>query len=235
MIWRKENSLIICEVPSFFIATTTKEFFKEKFVKKDINIPYLTEEKKSALFSFLEYYNLEKNKILLCEQVHSNKVIFVEELNNINSFYVKNKEIFIFKDIDGIITTLNEAAVVIFTADCIPLFVFSKKGGIFGLVHIGRRGLEEGICEQLILSLKSKSLQPNDFFYILGPHICPNCYSVDDQPYSLFEKLNLCFHKLFVDTNNLLNSNICTYHNFDFFSYRKDKTSMRNLSIIFSL
>lgn len=240
-MWEKEGNLLIYKNQLFFIATTTKEFFEYYFYSdiKDLAFPFLSKEKSLILVNFFKKYSfkIEKHKFLLCEQVHKNRVEFIDHLDN--SYFNSNfcgKEFFIFKDIDGILTSLKDTAVIIFTADCIPLFVFEQNKGIFGLIHIGRKGLEEGICETLISSLRGKNLDLNSFNFIIGPHICSSCYKIEGLPYSISDRVKKILTSFGVDDSKISISSYCTFHTEDpqFFSYRKDKTNMRNLSIIFS-
>ena len=86
--------------------------------------------------SFTSNY-LNKNKIILTNQVHSNIVSYVD----------KNFS----KDIssDAMITNRKDILLGILTADCAPIIVLGKK--YFGIIHAGWRGLIDGIIENTIM------------------------------------------------------------------------------------
>lgn len=243
-MWGKEGNLLVYKDSSFFISTTTREFFEdistaENLLKnKEPLHSCLSKEKNLILFSFLDKYGfrIEKTNFLLCEQIHEDKIVFVEHLDEnraIKNLY--NKRFFVFEQADGILTTINDTIIIVFTADCIPLFVFNKNSKIFGLIHIGRKGLERGISERFFNLLNSKNLDIDGFYFVFGPHICGNCYEVDGKNYSMYDRLIEVFTNFGVNQNKIVLSKYCTYHsiNPNFFSYRKDKTNMRNLSVIY--
>lgn len=223
----------------FNIFTTIKSLNSLLFNKKQINISVLTEEKKETLNLTLNAFPyLFSDKImLLCEQIHGNKIAFLEQpLSNLPSLELNNgRKVYyhIFPSTDGIITTLSNAFIVIFTADCIPLFVYDEEEMVFGLVHAGRKGIELGIIDNLIEILAKNSQNIAKFKFVIGPHICPKCYIVDGKEYSLTDKIINQLLKLGVNKGNVTSSPFCTCHNSEYFySYRKDKTECRNISVI---
>ncbi|MEN3014222.1 MAG: polyphenol oxidase family protein [Endomicrobiia bacterium] len=243
MVWEKSKLLITFLDKQFFLATTNKDFFKNFVLPPEIEdlnlVPCLVKEKNLILTYFLNKYDFlkPKNKILIPEQIHGNKVIFIDK-NNLDlykSVKFNNFEIYGIGSADGIITDLRDAVVLVFSADCIPLFVFNKKDMVFGLLHVGRRGLEEGICENTLLLLKARGFNLGDFRFVLGVHICEKCYIIDGKSYSLFEKLKNVFLDFGINPNRIYKEKtLCTCHTSGFFSYRKKDFIMRNISFIFS-
>ena len=69
------------------------------------------------------------------EQVHSNKVCIV----NPQSEFEKEKQC------DGLITQGINTALIIRTADCVPVFIFGKKH--IALLHAGHKGMHANILE----------------------------------------------------------------------------------------
>jgi copper oxidase (laccase) domain-containing protein len=244
--YEKNNFFVSFKVEGFLLLTTTKEIIVQNSLPlKECNvvIPYLTKEKCISLYSFLtKYVDLFANKtILMCEQIHGVNIIYANQKNvdffsgilQINNSTVGYK---IFFQSDGIISNSKQDIIAIFTADCIPLFVIDNKNKWFALVHVGRKGLQNGIVRHLfekLFSLPSFSLK--DTLFIAGPHICKDCYYVNGEKYSLVDILFSQLRSFNIKHSQLIDTEICTFHNKRFFSYRRDTTSYRAVSVITQL
>lgn len=84
---------------------------------------------------------------------------------------------------DGLVLDRPGAAAVIQTADCLPLFFFNDDLSRGGVIHVGWRGLLNGIEEKLIALLAAERGKYN--FY-LGPAIEQKCYEVGKEMPLLF-------------------------------------------------
>ena len=73
---------------------------------------------------------LDRKKLILMHQTHSNKVEVVN--------HVKKK----FKNIksDAVITKLKGFGLGVFTADCVPIFLYDKRNQIIGAINAGWKG-----------------------------------------------------------------------------------------------
>ena len=86
---------------------------------------------------------------------------------------------------DGLLLERREVAAVIQTADCLPLFFFNDERSRGGVLHVGWRGLQQGIEEKLAERL---GVAFKDFSFFLGPAIEKNCYEVGEELPELFAK-----------------------------------------------
>ncbi|MFQ3675390.1 MAG: polyphenol oxidase family protein [Endomicrobiia bacterium] len=223
-----KNKIVFNISKKFNIFITTKNVFCNK-----INLPEI-----------LKKLNISKKfNIIICEQVHGKKIKFLLKPKTITSCGYK---ICFNKNVDGIVTNNTKNLVCIFTADCVPLFLFNEKRNIFGIVHIGRKGVLDGIVENLILKIKKFSLK--NFKFVLGPHICEKCYKINknlaknakygfNKTTNFFSlkkeiigrllKSGICIEQIGV-------SNYCTYHhNTKFYSYRRGDKEKRLVSLIY--
>ncbi|MBN1383541.1 MAG: polyphenol oxidase family protein [Elusimicrobia bacterium] len=139
---------------------------------------------------------------------------------------VSKKDIFkINHAIDGFITDKKGIPLAVFTADCLPVFIHDRVKKIVGLVHAGRAGLEKNIIKKAIdIFMRSFGSKPLDIFIAVGPHIKKCCYGVD-----LDKVISAQAHSM--DVKKISLADICT-HNNNFFSYRRNKTKERMLSLI---
>ncbi len=239
-MWEIHQFYVSYNTDKFNIFTTTKLLNLISTQKKLIHIPFLTEEKQETLFLTLNTLSsmFFGKIILLCEQTHSNKIVFIKEfdISMLPSIYLDNGNLIhynIFPVADGIITTLNNACILIFTADCIPLFIYNPENMLYGLVHLGRKGIESGIITNLIDILSKNSNNLDQFRFIIGPHICSKYYIVEGKEYSMSYKVTTQLLKLGINETQIISSTFCTYQDTDlFYSYRRLKTNQRNLSCI---
>lgn len=203
-------------------------------------------------FSYLndnihDYFNISKNiKILKVNQIHSNKVInFTKE--NIDIKY----------DADGLVTTLDNVALVIKTADCQSILLYDKTKKVIGNIHAGWKGtLNKIIDNALNIFIEEYHSNPKDIIACINPSLLKCCSEFSVNEYELFKREFSKFiekkdnAKYIIDlTNinrylmlkkglkeeNIFISNLCTScNNHFFYSYRKDNhTKDRNISIIY--
>ncbi len=86
---------------------------------------------------------------------------------------------------DGLLLERRDLAAVIQTADCLPLFFFNDERSRGGVLHVGWRGLQQGIEEKLAERL---GVAFKDFSFFLGPAIEKSCYEVGEELPELFVK-----------------------------------------------
>ena len=86
---------------------------------------------------------------------------------------------------DGLFLERPGAVAVIQTADCLPLFFFNDDRSRGGVIHVGWRGLQQGIEENLATLLGREIGQ---YVFFLGPAIEKKCYEVGPELPPLFAK-----------------------------------------------
>ena len=144
---------------------------------------------------------------------------------------------------DGIITVNSNLVPVVTVADCMPIFIYDCKKGVFGVLHSGWKGT--GIVESAIKIAHDKfGSNPQDFCVVMGPHIHKCCYFVDRDRAEYFKKTftescvtekddgtfalsladaNLCIlDRLGVQRSNIYISGDCTCCNDRFGSFRRE-------------
>lgn len=75
---------------------------------------------------------------------------------------------------DAIFTSEPDMALVVRTADCLPLALYSEKEGVAGVVHMGWRSAVGGILENIPFDLSS-------FTCVAGPGLRLCCYRVGEE------------------------------------------------------
>lgn len=201
--------------------------------------------------------NLRKNldlpeKVLWLQQIHSTKVIdFDKKL--VNNYFLQQE----FLKADASITKVENVALAILTADCVPILITDNKGKEIAAVHAGWRGLVNGIIENVVSKF---SVAAKDLIIWIGPCISRKKFEVGlDVKEQFFlkakdpsmvkdaffelgnEKYLADLHLLAKDrlfnlgvlSNNIYCSEYCTFIDDDkFYSFRKNKDERRMASII---
>ncbi|MCK4261799.1 peptidoglycan editing factor PgeF [bacterium] len=140
-------------------------------------------------------------------------------------------------EVDGSVSDVSEVPLVLFTADCVPLFFLDPVKRAIGLAHAGWRGTLARAAGKVVSQMEEVyGTRPEDLLVILGPSIGPCCYEVGEEIINLFHhrfsdgrRLNLWEanrEELLsegVKDENIVNVGICTScHNDIFFSERRD-------------
>jgi polyphenol oxidase len=118
---------------------------------------------------------VNKRKLILMHQTHSNKVIII---NN------KNKNLKKF-DSDAIITKMEGYGLGVVTADCVPIILYGIKNKVIGCIHAGWKGALSGIIENTIKKFDRLNSN-NKIFASIGPCIGVKNYEVDLNFYKKF-------------------------------------------------
>ena len=178
------------------------------------------------------------NHIAKCNQVHSAEVKYISQCG-------------VYNGIDGLVSNLsNNIYLQIVTADCVPIFMYDEYNGNIGLLHSGWKGTYNNIVDKGIDLFIEKTSKIDDIKVLLGPSIKGCCYEVKEDVSSLFDKEFILVNnnKLYLDMStkikndllkrdikkkNIFISDVCTYENEKFHSFRRDKSkSGRIYSII---
>ena len=215
--------------PNIHALTTTCEQGNLALHVGDDEIQVLTRRK-----------NLRQNLNLINEphwlnQTHSTRCVTIEEDD--------------FRDADAAITRIPQQPLVIMTADCLPILLCDQQGQEIAAIHAGWRGLLNGIIENTLKKMKSKSL-----FAWIGPAICGQCFEVGDEieqqftdkyqfTRSAFRTLHNKNHadlsliaELILNYNgvsNVTQSNSCTFEGINkYYSYRRTPQTGRIATLI---
>ncbi len=130
-----------------------------------------------------------KNKLVLLNQIHSNKVI---SINKIPKKKPKG---------DALITSKNKLALGILTADCAPIFIFDPKIKIIAAIHAGWKGAYKKIIYRTVNDLKKKGSNVQDLIAVIGPCISKYKYEVKKDFLKKFTNQNKKNRRFFNFTN----------------------------------
>lgn len=104
-----------------------------------------------------------------------------------------------FKEsLDGLCTNQKGLCLVVYAADCVPIYFYDPKKQCIGLAHAGWRGTVDGMAKAMVEKMKSEFLSnPEDILVAIGPSISKKNYEVDLPCAKFF--LELPEHEKFVE------------------------------------
>ena len=149
-----------------------------KGIYKSLNCGRGSNDEKKTIQKNLNYISkkmrVNSDDLILMHQTHSNKVKEINKNNFRRTIYC-----------DSIITRMNQIALGVVTADCVPILVFDKKNKIIGCIHAGWKGALKGIIKNTILKMKKFNFR-NELYASIGPCIGKKNYEVDNDFFKKF-------------------------------------------------
>lgn len=128
---------------------------------------------------FLAYFGLRADQVCALQQVHGATVVLAEP-----GWYRVSA--------DAAITATPGLALVISTADCLPILVHDPVRQAIGAAHAGWRGTAKGIAGELVRALVAHfGSNPADLQVAIGPGIQYPCYQVGPEVKAAFEAAGL--------------------------------------------
>jgi YfiH family protein len=150
---------------------------------------------------------------------------------------------------DAAVTAVAGLPLAVVTADCAPIVIASDRA--VGVIHAGHRGLLAGVIERAVAQLRELDEGPIDAF--LGPCIRPAQYefgarelegfvdhfgprvvghTVHDRPaLDIPAAVEIALARAGVDAHHYTDSGICTATSTEHFSYRREGTTGRQVTV----
>lgn len=201
----------------------------EEFKRYPIVYGVATRDKSRS--DFLKEIGTVNSRLVYLEQIHRAKVIKVDSKTDLSVP---------LQECDGAITNLRDIALIVLTADCLPIFLYDPVKGAVGIAHAGWRGTSEGIAKNVVNAMKSNFKTDASCIIVgLGPAIRQCCYEVKSEfqgwfPNSVAKRAHKFYFDLVgenveqlldvgVSSKNIFDCEICTSCSNDkYYSYRKE-------------
>ncbi len=127
---------------------------------------------------FLTALNLEQSQLVTLHQVHSNRVYII----------VDNRGEWNRSEGDALATRMENRALAVQVADCLPVLIADPVKRAIAAVHSGWRGTLSRVLLQTILQMQRVfGSNPPDLLVALGPGIRACCFEVGSEVAALFE------------------------------------------------
>ena len=178
------------------------------------------------------------------EQVHKGKVAKVTSKTDLSSK---------ISGCDGAITNTKGIALMVLTADCLPIFFYDPDKNAIGIAHAGWRGTLEGISKNVVNAMKAEfKSDPANILAGFGPAIRQCCYEVSGEflvhfPGSVVKMAHKHYFDLAgenaeqllsagVISKNMFDCGICTScRSGEFYCYRKEKENAGRMASVIML
>ena len=198
--------------------------------------------------NFLSGLGIDYKDLICAQQTHSNQTRYATEKDKGRGALTYESAI---ADTDALVTDRKNLPLAVFTADCLPIFLYDPSTPAIGLVHAGWRSTQENIVTVAIQSMQEEfNTRVKDLCVGFAPAIRECCYEVEEDFKKFFlvglRERNRRYYLDLIKINkkqildlglkesNIFGSGICTVcNNKDYFSYRKEnEASGRMISVM---
>ena len=147
--------------------------------------------------------NIDKRKIILPKQEHTDNIRIIEEKDIIDNKYNFDEKdsldiidsnlvtnlFYKLRDIDGLITNVKGAILATTFADCTPLFFYDPIQNVIANVHSGWVGTTKKIGAKAVdMIVNQMGCNPKNILCFIGPHIRKDHFLVNDDVKEIFER-----------------------------------------------
>ena len=136
---------------------------------------------------FLSAIGARGGKMAMSNQVHGGVVRCITTADLKTDPYDK-----VCYEADGLMTALPGVALVVFSADCIPVLFYDPVRRVIAAVHAGWRGTAAGIATAAVGRMADVyGCNPADILAAVGPGIGPDCFEThEDVPNAMTAALS---------------------------------------------
>ncbi len=79
---------------------------------------------------------------------------------------------------DALLCSTPGVAVVVLSADCVPVLLAGRSRPIVAVAHAGRQGVATGVVPAALDALAQQGAGPDELVALVGPAVCAGCYEV---------------------------------------------------------
>lgn len=242
------RSTLLAAFPWLAHGFSTRWVSKEQGVDSGLGSENATDEAESEEEKrrrFFALFQLSLEQVHMVQQVHGDVVIAVEETAGRGPT----------QEADGLMTNLPGVGLATVHADCVPVLLVDPVRRVIAAVHAGWKGTLAGIVPKALQQMSRKyGSVPETCWAAIGPAIGACCYPVSCERFRMFQNLSssvglveqdgsyaldlvaINYHYLLgqgLPAERIDPANLCTAcHGEDFYSYRREQTTSRMLSVI---
>ncbi len=155
---------------------------------------------------------------MLLNQVHSNKFSLIDKKYKFNKKKLKG---------DALITSINNVAIGVLTADCVPILIYDQKLKIISVIHAGWKSTYKDIVKKVVKFFLKNGSKTKDLYAVVGPSITEKNYEVQKDFKDKFLKKDKKSKNFFKIKKNK------TYFGLNKYVYNQlKKSGIKNLEII---
>ncbi|MGJ4110372.1 peptidoglycan editing factor PgeF [Corynebacterium macclintockiae] len=111
-------------------------------------------------------------RLVFMEQIHSPNV------TEVTADHLTPGESAVIEATDALVTTMRGAALIVLTADCVPVLLSDEDAGVVAAVHAGRMGARNGIVRRTVARMEELGAVPSNIHALLGAAASGENYEV---------------------------------------------------------
>lgn len=132
---------------------------------------------------FCDVFQLDISKAVTAEQVHGDAITVVTEREHGRGILAYETAI---PHTDALITNTPGIPLLLFYADCVPVYFLDPENRAIGIAHAGWKGTFAHIGAKTVAEMgRVYGTKPDNCLVAIGPSIGPCCYEVDRFVYEL--------------------------------------------------
>lgn len=202
-----------------------------------------------------EFAKCKSKETFFAQQIHDKNISMITSIENGQPFFLGR----VMQGADGLITNIPDISIITQYADCTPITLYDKKNKVLASVHSGWKGTSLRIVENTIHSMiNNYNSSPLDIHCFIWPSIGYDDFEVDEDVAQIFKKsFNFADEVMYQKTtkyhidlvsiiqrvaleNNILKehihlSNLSTFSDSRFHSYRRDKEKSGRMALIMEI
>ena len=178
MIWPAEewNGMTVYRCPELNRSGVFQAFSTRSCGNMALHTGDLPDDVIRRRRQFIETQGLSLRQLVAARQVHGARVQVVDAV--MAGAGAESQESAV-PQTDAMVTSEPEIVLGIFTADCLPLFLYDPDTPAIAVVHAGWRGALNRIAAfTLETMVKTFGTRPGRVWAAVGPGICRNCFEV---------------------------------------------------------
>ncbi len=175
-------------------------------------------------------------------QIHGAEMVFEPEAMDLSAPSIHEG--------DGLATAMPGKALIVKTADCQPILLAHASGEYVGALHVGWRGNVQRFPVSGVRDFCSHyGIKPQDVLAVRGPSLGPSAaqftnfakefgsrferfFDSRTQTVDLWRLTRFQLQEAGILDRNIFGIDLCTYSLKTFFSYRRNKTTGRQASVV---
>lgn len=111
-------------------------------------------------------------RLVFMEQIHSPNV------TEVTADHLTSGESAVIEATDALVTTMRGTALIVLTADCVPVLLSDEDAGVVAAVHAGRMGARNGIVRRTVARMEELGAVPSNIHALLGAAASGENYEV---------------------------------------------------------
>ena len=130
---------------------------------------------------------IKREDLVLSKQVHEDNIMVVSKEDRGNGMTRENR----FKSADALMTNEAKVPIMIYTADCVPVFFLDTKKRVIALAHSGWKGTAKNIAGKTVMKMRDVfGSAAEDIVCGIGPHIGVCHFEVGEDVAKIFKTLD---------------------------------------------